>query len=93
MKKLLVIVVLMLTASPAAFAGNWKPVQMRSNPGFWNGFLGTPKDNKGNAIQNCRTAIQGDVSPLETAALMAVTKNGVSKDNAAGIAAIFAAIK
>ena len=88
MKKLLVIVVLMLTVSPALFASHQhiEPAE-RSNLGFWNGFLGRSKD-----IQDCRTAIQGDVSPLETAALMAVTKNSITADNADDIAKIFTAI-
>ena len=75
MKKLLVIAVLALTASSTLFADSFFNTNTKPNRfgEFMNGFIGRSKD-----IQDCRTVIQGDVSPLETAALMAATKGSLS---------------
>lgn len=74
MKKLLVIAVLAITASSTLFA---QTVSFNTKPNrfgeFMNGFIGRSKD-----IQDCRTVIQGDVSPLEAAALAAATRSNTN---------------
>ncbi|MEI6093125.1 MAG: hypothetical protein WCQ47_05515 [bacterium] len=87
MKKLLVIAVLALTASSSIFAQSFFNTNTKPNRfgEFMNGFIGRSKD-----IQDCRTVIQGDVSPLETAALVAATKGNTS---ATDISALLQAIQ
>jgi hypothetical protein len=72
MKKLLVILVLMIVAVPSFAKGTKRGLL---DVPFMHGFIGRSKD-----LQDCRTVIQGDVSPLEMAQLMATTRNPINTD-------------
>ena len=76
MKKLLIITVLMMTASSCLFASGINDANRKSNAwSFFNNIFGVPD------AQDCTAINQGNISALDQAKLMLATKNEINSEN------------